>query len=92
MKISGCSEVSIEDAEKCMVCHSSDPEFQILSDDGFIESVKEKNFEKEDELNVEDEADSGPSTSKEFTCVETALKWMERKPESGHTELLTLFL
>lgn len=56
-----------------MVCHSSDPEFQILSD-GFIESVKEENFKKEDELNVEDEADSGPSTSKEFSCVETALK------------------
>ncbi|KAK9661034.1 hypothetical protein QE152_g41451, partial [Popillia japonica] len=36
-----------------MVGDSSDPGFQILSNDEFIESVGEESVEEEDEVNVE---------------------------------------
>ncbi|KAK9719392.1 hypothetical protein QE152_g22700 [Popillia japonica] len=48
LKINGCSKVSTEDAEEWMVYDSSDPGFQILSDDEFTESMREESVEEED--------------------------------------------
>lgn len=90
LKIPGCSEVSAADVGEWMVCDSSDPGFQILNDDELIESVREESVEEEDDLNVEVEADTGPSASEAFAGLETALKWMERQPECDHVQLLTV--
>lgn len=90
LEIPGCSEVSAEDVGEWMLCDSSDPGFQILNDDELIESVREESVEEEDDLNVEVEADTGPSASEAFAGLDTALKWMERQPECDHMQLLTV--
>lgn len=67
LKTPGYSEISNADVEEWMVGDSSDPGFQILSNDEFIESVGEESVEEEDEVNVEVKAYTGPSTSEIFT-------------------------
>ncbi|KFM74248.1 hypothetical protein X975_00160, partial [Stegodyphus mimosarum] len=81
LKIPGYSEVSTEDTAEWMMYASSDPGFQILNDE-LIESARE------DYLNVEVEADTGPSASKMFAGLETVLKWMERQPKCDYMQLL----
>lgn len=90
LKIPGCSEVSAQDVGEWVMCDSSDPGYQILSDDELIENVREESVEEEDDVNVEDEADMGPSASEAFAGLETALRWMERQPECDHMQLLTV--
>jgi len=90
LKIPGCSEVTADCVAEWMVCDSSDTGFQILNDDELIESVREGSAEEEDDLNVEVEADTGPSPGKAFVGLEIALKWMKRQPECDHMQLLTL--
>lgn len=90
IRIPGCSEVSTEDVGEWVMSDSSDPGYQILSDEEIIESVSEDIVEEEEEVNMEVESDIGPSASEAFNCLETALKWMERQPECDHLQLLTV--
>nr|CAH7725889.1 unnamed protein product [Callosobruchus chinensis] len=79
--IPGCTEVSAEDVGEWMVCDTSDPGFQILNDDEIVVSVREDvEVEVEEELSADVEVDGGPSASEAFAGLETALKWMERRP------------
>lgn len=49
--------------------------------------MREESVE-EDDLNVEVEANMGPSASEAFAGLETALKWMERQPKCDHMQFL----
>ena len=85
MKIPGCSECSPEDVGEWLVCDSSDPGFQILSDDELLQSVREELIDDpEDDDDIATEPDTGPSASEAFECLDTTLKWMERQLEYDH--------
>ena len=88
MKIPGRSDCSAEDIGEWLACDSSDPGFQILSDDEIIQSVREETDGQEDDIVTE--PDAGPSAGEAFACLDTALTWMERQPECDHIQLLTV--
>lgn len=89
LNIPGCSEVSKEDVDQWLESDSSDPGFQILNDDELVDSVtKTESVEEEDDIT--DEPEAGPTASEALACFDTALKWMEQQPECDHIQLLTI--
>lgn len=75
LKIPGCSDSSVEDVTEWLACDSSDPGFQILSDDELILSVRDDTDDDENDIAIE--SDAGLSADEAFACLDTALTWME---------------
>ncbi|KAJ8887100.1 hypothetical protein PR048_013315 [Dryococelus australis] len=69
LKIPGCSECSAEDVGEWLAHDSSDPGFQILSDE-HIQSVREETDQEDD---IATESNVGPSAGEAFVCLDTAL-------------------
>jgi len=88
-EIPGFSECDIEDARSWF--ENDDPGFQILNDDEIVSTIQEESEDAENEnLDGDDEEESGPSHGEAFTALETALSWFEKQEESCTTQLLLL--
>lgn len=59
------------------MCNSSDPGFQILSDNELIQSVREELIDDQEyDDDIATQSDAGLPYSKAFECLDTVLKWM----------------
>ncbi|XP_046393146.1 jerky protein homolog-like [Ischnura elegans] len=90
LKIPGCYECSEEDVGKWLACDSSDYGFQMLGEDEPGQSDPEETSDDPEDGSIDTEPTAGPSASEVFSCLRTALRWMEQQPECDHLQLLTI--
>lgn len=86
-----CDNANIDDWLNCDV---DDPGYQILSDEEIVQQIKDDNQEiEEEEDDGEDtavEEDDVPTHDEAFTCLDKAMKWLERQAECDTIQLLSL--
>lgn len=85
-----CDNANIDDWLNCDI---DDPGYQILSDEEIVQQIKDDNQEvgeeEEDGEDTEVEGDV-PTHDEAFTCLQKAMKWLERQAECDTIQLLSL--
>ncbi|XP_023228602.1 jerky protein homolog-like [Centruroides sculpturatus] len=90
-QISICAECDEEDVSEWLNCDVNDPGLQILSEEEIIQEISASDEQdREDEEEICEVRDIGPTHSEAFQCLDVAMKWFESQEECNSGQLICL--